>query len=232
MSALEVRDIHTYYGDSYVLQGVSLLVPEGSVVTVLGRNGVGKTTLIRSICGFNPPRHGQVILDGQDVTHLPTYRRARLGLGLVPQGRRIFPSLSVKECLELSSRGKGLQWSVERTLSLFPRLRERLVHRCGKLSGGEQSMVAISRALLGNPEVLLMDEPVEGLSPIIVELLGETIQRLREEGLSIVLVEQNVTCALEFADHAYIMSKGKTVFDAPSQELRKDTAVKARYLGV
>lgn len=232
MNMLEVKDIHTYYGDSYVLQGISLAVPEGSVVTVLGRNGVGKTTLIRSICGLTPARRGQVIFKGRDVTHLPTYRIAQMGLGLVPQGRRIFPSLSVKECLQVSSRGKDHEWTVDRILSLFPKLGDRLGHRGGKLSGGEQQMLATGRALLGNPSLVLMDEPTEGLAPLLVHQLGQTIRQLKERGLSIVLVEQNLAFALELADHAYIMSKGKIVYDGPSAELWANAEVKARYLGV
>ncbi|MBI4322127.1 MAG: ABC transporter ATP-binding protein [Chloroflexi bacterium] len=229
---LEVKDIHTYYGDSYVLQGVSLEVPKGSVVTVLGRNGVGKTTLIRSICGFNQPRRGQVVFKGQDVTRMPTYRIARLGLGVVPQGRRIFPSLSVKECLHLSSRGKNHPWTIGRIIEFFPRLGERLSHRSGKLSGGEQQMLATGRALLGNPELVLMDEPTEGLAPLLVRETGNIIRQLKESGLSIVLVEQNLAFALDLADHAYIMSKGKMVYDGPAADLWTNAEVKARYLGV
>jgi branched-chain amino acid transport system ATP-binding protein len=232
MNALEVRDIHTYYGESYVLQGISLRVPRGSVVAVLGRNGVGKTTLIRSISGLTAPRRGQIVFNGQDITHLPVFRIARMGLGLVPQGRRIFPSLTVKECLQVSSRGKNREWTVEKIISLFPRLGERLGHLGGKLSGGEQQMLAMGRALLGNPEVVLMDEPTEGLAPIPVQQLGQTIRQLKEKGLSIVLVEQNLSFALELADHAYIMSKGKMVYEGPAAELRKNAEVKALYLGV
>lgn len=232
MKVLEVRDIHTYYGDSYVLQGIVLDVSKGSIITLLGRNGVGKTTLIRSICGFTPPRRGKIVFKGKDITHLPPYLIARLGLGLVPQGRRIFPSLSVNECLQLSSRGKKDEWTVDRIVSLFPRLGERLKQLGGKLSGGEQQMLAIGRALLGNPELVLMDEPTEGLAPLLVRELGQIISQLRERSLSIVLVEQNLPFALEFADHAYIMSKGSIVYDSPSAELWTNTEVKARYLGV
>ncbi len=232
MNLLEVRDIHTYYGESYVLQGVSLNVPKGSVITLLGRNGMGKTTLIRSICGFTPARRGQVIFKGHDITRVPSYRIARLGLGLVPQGRRIFPSLTVKECLEVSSRGRNHEWTIERIISLFPRLGERLRHRGGKLSGGEQQMLATGRALLGNPELVLMDEPTEGLAPLLVQQVGQFIRQLKEKGVSILLVEQNIATALELADHAYIMSKGKIVYSAPTAELWTNAEVKARYLGV
>ena len=232
MNVLELKDIHSHYGASYVLQGVSLEVPRGSVIAVLGRNGVGKTTLIRSICGFTPPKRGQVIFKGHDIAHLPPYRIARLGIGLVPQGRRVFPSLSVKECLELSSRGKNHEWTVDRILSFFPRLGERLNHRGGKLSGGEQQMLATGRALLGNPELVLMDEPTEGLAPLLVQELKQIVLQLREKGLSILLVEQSLSFALELADHAYIMSKGKVVYDAPAADLLANSEVKAQYLGV
>ncbi len=232
MNVLDVKDIHTYYGDSYVLQGVSLDVPKGHVITVLGRNGVGKTTLIRSIWGFTPPRRGKINFKGQDITRVPSYRIARMGLGLIPQGRRVFPSLSVKECLQLSCRGKNHEWTLDRILSLFPRLAERLSHSCSKLSGGEQQMLATGRVLLGNPEVILMDEPTEGLAPLLVIKLGEIIQKLKERNLSIILVEQNLTFALELADYAYLMSKGKMVYNAPSGELMLDAEVKMRYLGV
>jgi branched-chain amino acid transport system ATP-binding protein len=232
MNMLEVKDIHTYYGDSYVLQGISLNVLKGSVIAVLGRNGVGKTTLIRSIFGFTPPRRGQIIFKEQDVTGIPPYRIARLGLGLIPQGRRIFPSLTVKECLQVSSRGKNPEWTVNKIISLFPRLGERLRHYGGNLSGGEQQMLATGRVLLGNPELVLMDEPTEGLAPLLVRELGDIVRKLKENCISVVLVEQNLTFALELAEYAYVMSKGKMVYEAPSAELWTNNEVKARYLGV
>jgi branched-chain amino acid transport system ATP-binding protein len=232
MNVLEVKDIHTYYGDSYVLQGISLNVPKGSVISVLGRNGVGKTTLIRSIFGFTPPRRGQIIFKEKDITRIPSYQIARLGLGLVPQGRRVFPSLTVMECLKLSSKGSNPKWTVNKVISLFPRLKERLRHYGGNLSGGEQQMLATGRALLGNPELVLMDEPTEGLAPLLIRELGDIIRQLRENRLSVVLVEQDLTFALELSERAYVMSKGKIVYEAPSTELLANDEVKAQYLGV
>ncbi len=230
---LEVRDIHTYYGDSYVLQGVSLTLPAGQVVAVLGRNGVGKTTTIRSIAGLTPPRRGEVIFKGQQLTGLPAHQIARRGIGLVPQGRRIFPSLDVGEHLRLGHRRPdGTGWTLESVLDLFPRLRERLRHRGNKLSGGEQQMLACGRALVGNPEVLLMDEPSEGLAPLLVRELGRIIRRLRDGGTSVLIVEQNLAFALRIADYVYLMSKGKIVHASSPDELKQNDEVKARYLGV
>jgi branched-chain amino acid transport system ATP-binding protein len=230
---LDVEDIHTNYGDSYVLQGVSLRVGHGQVVAVLGRNGVGKTTLIRSIVGFTPPRRGRILLRGEDITRLPAHEIARRGVGLVPQGRRIFSSLSVGEHLEIGQRaGNGSGWSFRRVLDLFPRLQERIRNRGNQLSGGEQQMLACGRALVGNPDILLMDEPSEGLAPLLVRELGRILGRLKAEGASILIVEQNLAFALRIADHVYLMSKGKIVHESPPGELLRDEVIKARYLGV
>jgi branched-chain amino acid transport system ATP-binding protein len=230
---LEVQDIHTNYGESYVLQGLSLRLGQGQVVAVLGRNGVGKTTLIRSIIGFTPPRRGRILLRGEDITRLAPHEIARRGVGLVPQGRRIFASLGVGEHLEIGQRtGNGAGWSFDRVLELFPRLRERLRNRGNKLSGGEQQMLACGRALVGNPDILLMDEPSEGLAPLLVRELGRILGRLKAGGASILLVEQNLAFALRIADHVYLMSKGKIVHESRSDELLRNDEVKARYLGV
>jgi len=230
---LEVDDIHTNYGESYVLQGVSLRVARGEVVAVLGRNGVGKTTLIRSIVGFTPPRRGRVVLKGEEITRLPAHEIARRGVGLVPQGRRIFPSLAVGEHLQIGERiGNGSGWSVARVLDLFPRLRERLTNRGNKLSGGEQQMLACGRALVGNPDILLMDEPSEGLAPILVRELGRMLAGLKAGGASILLIEQNLAFALRIADRVYLMSKGRIVHECRPDELRRNEEIKARYLGV
>ena len=230
---LEVQDIHTNYGESYILQGLSLRLGRGQVVAVLGRNGVGKTTLIRSIIGFTPPRRGRILLRGEDITHLAPHEIARRGVGLVPQGRRIFASLGVGEHLEIGQRaGNGAGWSFDRVLELFPRLRERLRNRGNKLSGGEQQMLACGRALVGNPDILLMDEPSEGLAPLLVRELGRILGRLKAGGASILIVEQNLAFALRVADHVYLMSKGKIVHESRPDELLRNHEVKSRYLGV
>ena len=230
---LEVQDIHTNYGESYILQGLSLRLGQGQVVAVLGRNGVGKTTLIRSIIGFTPPRRGRILLRGEDITRLAPHEIARRGVGLVPQGRRIFASLGVGEHLEIGQRaGNGAGWSFDRVLELFPRLRERLRNRGNKLSGGEQQMLACGRALVGNPDILLMDEPSEGLAPILVRELGRILAGLKAGGASILLVEQNLAFALRVADRVYLMSKGKIVHESRPDELLRNEEIKARYLGV
>ncbi|OLD40202.1 MAG: ABC transporter ATP-binding protein [Candidatus Rokubacteria bacterium 13_1_40CM_2_68_8] len=229
---LDVRDIHTYYGDSHVLQGVSLGMERGQVVGILGRNGMGKTTLIRSIIGFTPPRRGQVLFKSRDITAWPSNRVVAFGLGLVPQGRRVFPSLSVLENLAVAARNNGGPWTVERVLDLFPRLRERGAHRAGKLSGGEQQMLAIARALTTNPELLLMDEPTEGLAPLLVREVGRTIENLKSQGLSILLVEQNLPLALRVADHVHVLSRGRVVHSSAPDALWRNEEIKSRYLGL
>jgi branched-chain amino acid transport system ATP-binding protein len=229
---LEVRDIHTYYSYSYVLQGVSLRVEKGQVVGILGRNGMGKTTLIRSIIGFTPPRQGQVLFKGRNITGWPSNRSVGLGMALVPQGRRVFSSLTVIENLAVAAKGSGGLWTVERVMELFPRLRERGENRAGKLSGGEQQMLAIARALMTNPDLLLMDEPTEGLAPLLVREVGRVIRDLKSRGLSILLVEQNLPLALRVADHVHILSRGRIVHSSTPQALWENEEIKARYLGL
>jgi branched-chain amino acid transport system ATP-binding protein len=230
---LTINEIHTYYGDSHVLQGVSLQVNEREAVALLGRNGVGKTTTIQSIVGFTPPRQGHITLRGVDVTRLPSHRTARLGVGLVPQGRGIFPTLTVQENMTLAARNeqKG-GWTFEKVLELFPALANRLKNLGSQLSGGEQQMLAIARALMTNPDLLLLDEPSEGLAPLIVREIGRIIAQLRTDGLSILLVEQNLALALGVADRVYVMSKGHIVFAGTPAELRSQPEVMHRYLGV
>jgi branched-chain amino acid transport system ATP-binding protein len=231
---LEVHDIHTYYGDSYVLQGVSLRLERGQVIGIVGRNGMGKTTLIRSIVGFTPPRQGRIVFKDQDVTGWASNRVVALGLGLVPQGRRVFPSLTVLDNLGVAARARGDsgQWTVERVLQLFPHLRARGTSRAGKLSGGEQQMLAIARALMTNPDLLLMDEPTEGLAPLLVREVGRVVESLKASGLSILLVEQNLPLALRVSDHIHVLSRGRIVHSGPPQALWENEEIKSRYLGL
>jgi len=228
---LEVDGIHTYYGESHVLHGISLRVDPGEVLAILGRNGMGKTTLIRSIVGFTPPREGHVRYKGVDITRRPPFRMVDMGMALVPQGRRVFPSLSVRENLEVARHGQG-RWSLEQVYALFPRLRERAANRANKLSGGEQQMLAIGRALMSNPELLLLDEPTEGLAPLLVREVGRVIAELKRGGLSILLVEQNLGLAISVADRVHVLSRGQIVHAGTPGELMRDEDVKARYLGV
>jgi len=228
---LEVEDVHTYYGVSHVLQGISLRVGEGEALGILGRNGMGKTTLIRSIIGFTPPRRGVVRLRGDDITRWPPYRMVAAGLAMVPQGRRVFASLTVRENLDVARRAGG-RWTLERVEALFPRLAERARSRAGSLSGGEQQMLAIGRALMTDPRLLLLDEPTEGLAPLLVREVGRVLGELRRAGLSILLVEQNLPLALSVVDRVHILSRGQIVHSARPDELAADEAVKSRYLGV
>jgi branched-chain amino acid transport system ATP-binding protein len=227
---LELVDVHTYYGESHILQGVSLKVGQASVAALLGPNGMGKTTTVRSIIGFTPPRSGIIRFKGKEIEHLPSYKICQMGLALVPQGRRIFPSLSVEENLVIGARGTG--WTLEKAYTIFPRLKERSRHKGNLLSGGEQQMLCIARALLTNPDFLLMDEPSEGLAPLIVQEIGNIIAQLKKDGLSILLVEQNLPLALSVSDYTYILSKGVIVHESTAEELSRNEEVKIRYLGV
>jgi branched-chain amino acid transport system ATP-binding protein len=230
---LKIVDIHTYYGDSYVLQGISLEVAQKTVVALLGRNGVGKTTLIRSIVGFTPARRGKILFKDREITHMPAFKIIQLQIGLVPQGRRIFPSLTVRENLAVAARAAAVQsWDFEKIYGLFPRLEERRNQMANTLSGGEQQMLAIARALISNPIFLLMDEPTEGLAPVLVKEVGDVILRLKEGGLSIFLVEQNLSFARKFSDYTQVMSKGKIVYSSTPAELWENREIKERYLGV
>jgi len=230
-AVLEVEEVHTYYGESHVLQGISLRIAASEVLAILGRNGMGKTTLIRSVIGFTPPRRGSVRFKGQEITRWPPYRMVEAGIALVPQGRRVFPSLTVRENLEVARGGRG-RWTLERVHELFPRLHERGRNRANKLSGGEQQMLAIGRALMTNPDLLLLDEPTEGLAPLLVLEVGRAIRALKREGLSILLVEQNLPLALSVADRTHILSRGQIVHSSRPDELLANEDVKSRYLGV
>ncbi len=233
MPILEVNDIHTYYGDSYVLQGLTLSLEPGQILGVLGRNGVGKTTMVNSIMGFNPPREGTIRFKGQDITRAQSFDIVRQGVGLVPQGRRVFRSLSVEENLRVAERNNGKPvWTTQRVLELFERLQERRRQRAGTLSGGEQQMLAIGRSLMTNPDCLIMDEPTEGLAPLIVAYVWDVIRRLRKEGLAILVVEQNVSLALQLVDHVVVISKGRVVHSSTPDALKHDEEVKSRYLGI
>jgi branched-chain amino acid transport system ATP-binding protein len=231
---LQVNDIHTWYGDSYILQGVSLEVKDGTCVALLGRNGMGKTTTIRSIMGLTPPKKGSIQFDGTELVGLSTYKIARLGIGLIPQGRLIFSSLSVLENLKMAARSSGKKdpWTLEKVFEVFPKLAERRKNKGNLLSGGEQQMLTIGRALMTNPDLLLFDEPSEGLAPVVVDEVFRVIQRLKEAGESILLVEQDFSMAMSVADYAYIMSKGTVVYESAPEALIADEHIKATYLGV
>ena len=229
---LRVEDIHTYYGDSYILQGISLRVKGGEVVGLLGRNGMGKTTLIRSIIGFTPPRRGRVMFKDTEVTHIRPFQIARLGISVVPQGRQIFPSLNVTENLTVGFSGKTEGWTLERIFELFPPLQQRLRHPGDRLSGGEQQMLAIARSLMTNPSFLLMDEPTEGLSPLFVQTVGQVVRKLQQSGISILLVEQNLRFALTHTDYLHILSRGQIVHSSQPKDLDQNPEIKSRYLGV
>jgi branched-chain amino acid transport system ATP-binding protein len=230
---LEVEALDTYYGKSHVLRGVSLGVPRGAVTVLIGRNGAGKTTTLRSVMGLTPPRQGHVRFDGRDVTGELPYRMFHLGVGYVPEGRQIFPELTVAENLRLATRATAAtaRWPRDRIFEYFPALRERWQQKGKSLSGGEQQMLAVARALAGEPELLLLDEPSQGLAPLLVRALGDLLHRLRGEGLTILLVEQNVRLALAVADRVAVLSKGSLVFTGALDDFNREAAdLRGRYL--
>jgi branched-chain amino acid transport system ATP-binding protein len=234
--ALAISDIDTYYGDSHVLHGVSFSLQPGRLLGLLGRNGAGKTTCMATIMGFLKPRGGSISLYGEPVAGLAPDVIARKGICLVPQGRRMFRTLTVRENLMVAAqpqkKDNGAGWSIERVFQTFPRLAERHAQVAGSLSGGEQQMLAIGRALMGNPRVLLMDEPSEGLAPQLVHEVGRTIAQLKAEGQSIVLVEQNIKLTLDLADDVVIINTGRVVFRGPASGIRLDDAIVSQHLGV
>jgi branched-chain amino acid transport system ATP-binding protein len=230
---LDLENVNAYYGDSHILHGVSLAVKEGEVVCLLGRNGAGKTTTILTIMGYLKPRPGRILYRGRDIAALPPYAVARLGFGFVPQERGIFPSLTVRENLTVFSRGTaGGRWTLERILELFPSLRARERNLGFQLSGGEQQMLSIARALMLNPSLLLLDEPSEGLAPMIVQDIIVVLRNLKREGLAILLVEQNLRTALAVADRHHVMNKGEICFTGSSGELEGNEFVLRNYLSV
>jgi branched-chain amino acid transport system ATP-binding protein len=223
MSVLEAAGLHTYYGKSHILHGVSLTVNEGEVVALLGRNGAGKTTTLRTLVGLTPARGGSVKIFGKNVTTWPSYRIAALGVGYVPEGRRIFSQLTVDENLRVPLERPG-PWTIPRVYELFPRLAQRKSNKGRQLSGGEQEMLAIARALLLNPKLLLLDEPSQGLAPLVVQEVFRVVVSMRAEGISVLLVEQNVRAAVEVADRAYVLDDGRVVYEGPAAEFAKDEA--------
>ena len=221
MKALEVAGLQTFYGKSHILHGVSFNVQEGEIVTLLGRNGAGKTTTLRSLMGLTPPRDGHIQVFGQDVTKWPAFKIANQGVGYVPEGRKIFPSLTVEENLRVPADRPG-QWDISRVFKLFPRLEERRTSRGRQLSGGEQEMLAIARALLLNPRVLLLDEPSQGLAPLIVKEVFRVVKSMREEGISVLLIEQNVRLGLGVADRVYVLNDGRVAYEGSASDLAAD----------
>ena len=222
-AALVAQGLDTYYGKSHILHGVSLEAAEGQVTALLGRNGAGKTTTLRSLMGLTPARQGRVTVFGRDTTHWPPFRIAALGVGYVPEGRRIFPNLSVDENLAVPLERPG-QWTKASIYRLFPRLAERKLSRGRQLSGGEQEMLSIARALLINPKLLILDEPSQGLAPLITREVFRIVAQMRAEGISVLLVEQNVRMSLAVADHAYVLDDGHVVYSGPARELAADEA--------
>ena len=230
---LTLAGLNTHYGASHILQGVDLDLPRGRIAALLGRNGVGKTTTVKTIMGLVPPSGGSVVLDGRPITGWPAHKIARAGVAYVPEGRLIFPDLSVVENIRVAERSHAKAWPMPKLFDLFPSLRERQTHRGSQLSGGEQQMLAVARALISDPKVLLLDEPSQGLAPLVVRELARVIRHLREEGVTILLIEQNMKLAEAIADELHIMVKGRIVYSAERERFRREAAdVRSRYLTV
>ncbi|MGA2316269.1 MAG: ABC transporter ATP-binding protein [Thermodesulfobacteriota bacterium] len=233
---LELKELNTYYEESHILQGVSLNVDHGEIVCLLGRNGVGKSTTLKSVIGLVEPRSGEVVFKGRNIAGMPPYTIAKLGVGYVPEERRIFPTLTVRENLLMGikpgKKSNGDGWTVEKVYKYFQALQARDNQNGGHLSGGEQQMLTIARSLMGNPEVLLIDEPTEGLAPLIVETVEEVIRDIHQHGIPILLVEQNMRVALRLAGRIYVISKGKIVFEGTCEELKGAHEIREKYLEV
>jgi len=234
MTLLEVEDIHTYYGAIQALRGVSLKVEEGEVVTIIGSNGAGKSTTLRSISGLTPARSGSIVFEGQDITRVPAHEIVDCGIALSPEGRHCFARMTVRENLDLGAyrrRDEGIGEDMERVFELFPRLKERERQKAGTMSGGEQQMLAIGRALMARPKLLMLDEPSMGIAPILVQRIYETIAEINRQGVAILLVEQNANYALDVAKRGYVLETGEVALTNASAELRNDPAVQRAYLG-
>ncbi|HZY58082.1 MAG TPA: ABC transporter ATP-binding protein [Rubrobacteraceae bacterium] len=235
MALLEVENIHSYYGHIHALRGVSLTVEEGEVVTLIGSNGAGKTTTLRSIHGILPPREGRIVFRGEEIQGKPAHDMIKKGIAQSPEGRKIFPRMTVLENLEMGAYHRsdraGIQEDLDRVYDLFPRLKERVKQEAGTLSGGEQQMLAIGRALMSRPKLLLLDEPSMGLAPVLVERIFQTIEEINKQGTTILLVEQNANIALEVATRGYVLETGAVVEAAPTEKLREDPQVREAYLG-
>jgi branched-chain amino acid transport system ATP-binding protein len=233
---LELKAVHTYYEESHILQGISLDIDQGEIVCLLGRNGVGKSTTLKSIIGLVEPRSGEVVFKGRDIAGMPPYTIAKLGVGYVPEERRIFPTLTVRENLLMGikpgQKGNGEGWTIDKVYKYFPALQSRDKQKGGHLSGGEQQMLTIARTLMGNPEVILIDEPTEGLAPLIVETVEQVIMDIHRQGIPVLLVEQNMRVALRLAGRIYVISKGKIVFQGTCQELEEADEIREKYLEV
>jgi len=233
---LELKEIHTYYGLSHVIQGVSLMVEKGEIITLIGRNGAGKTTTLKSIIGLTPPRAGTVIFQGEDITHLPTHLIAQRGISFVPEERRVIPNLTVAENLKigmLKNKDKSKNSKMlERTFAYFPRLQERLPQKGGSLSGGEQQMLTMARGLVSDPAIMLIDEPTEGLMPLLVNQIAIILQEMNKDGVTILLVEQNVEMALAISTRGYVIDQGVIQFAGLAKELQQNREIQQRYLAV
>ena len=235
MPLIDARDLHTYYGESHILHGVSLKVDRGETISLMGRNGMGKTTTVRSLIGLTPPRSGHIFHKADEITHLPPHKAVRRGIAFVPEDRGIFPTLNVRENLVMAARngpdGRA-DWTLERVLELFPRLAERINNMGNQLSGGEQQMLTIARALLTNPELIILDEATEGLAPLIRLEIWMVVRHIKESGLSVIIIDKDVNALLDVCDRNYIINKGEVVYHGSSKELRDQPELHQRYLGV